>query len=1162
VRSARQEEIWSEAGIQEGRALMLDARRISTRGRLLLLALATVVGFTLLQAASALAVAPHWKLATTTAPTHLVPGSTAKILIFPTNLGDAAVDATGTPVTIADKLPTGLKAIAVSGLEENNKASTCPPTKELNPTEPSCTYSKVLQPYEQLKIVVTVKVEAPVGTEASLTNEVEISGGNAPAASARQALSIGGAPAQFGIEKYELRPENEDGSTDTQAGSHPFQLTSTLAVNETSELEPVALPKDLSFILAPGLIGNPLATPQCNEQEFLALIGTRNLCKAETAVGVATVRILEPNTLKGLLATREVPVFNLTPSPGEPARFGFEVLKSPVILDTAVKSGGDYGVIVSARQVTETAGLVESSVSFWGVPGDPRHDASRGWECIEGGAYYRGVPEACKPLGLPQKQFLSLPTSCGTPLTAPMQARSWAPKASFLAPVRNEADQEATPTNCGALQLTPSIDVQPSQTSASTPTGMNVNVSVPQTNVEGEAELAQSAVKSTTVTLPEGLVLSPAAASGLQACGALQIGFTGFELNPQLPEAAQLENDHFSPTAETCPKAAKVGTVKIVTPLLKNPLLGSVYLAAQDTNPFQAPLVLYVAAFDEATGVRVKLAGTVVPNPVNGQLVSTFENTPEVPFESLELSFFDGNRAAQSTPPLCGSYTTTAAFTPWSGNPAANVSATKPFSVTAGVGGTPCPSSPLPFAPAFLAGSTNTQAAGFTPFTLTIGRPDGQQALDGITVHLPEGMAAILASVTPCQEPPLGQPWACGPASLLGHATTSSGLGGEPFSLNGNVYITTGYHGAPFGLLVETDAKAGPFDLGLVDVRSRIDVDPSTAAVTVTTDGGPRGEIVPTFLKGVPVQLKQINATIDRPSFQFNPTSCDATNITGTLNGDGGATSAVSSPFQVTGCASLPFAPKLSASSGHQGSKANGIDLNVTVESAGLGQANIKKVALTLPAALPSRLTTIQKACLAAVFAVNPATCPEGSNIGSAKISTPVLKSPLEGPAYLVSYGKEKFPDVELVLQGEGILLILDGHTDIKKGITYSRFEAAPDAPFAKFVTELPAGPHSALTAFVPVARRYSLCGAKLPMPTEIVGQNGAVIKGTTNIAVTGCPKGSGSVLSFKQLQAKRLIKALKACHKKRNRHRRVACEKQARKKYGPKKAVKKHSKS
>src|SRR5256886_15150267 len=131
--------------------------------------------------------------------------------------------------------------------------------------------------------------------------------------------------------------------------------------------------------------------------------------------------------------------------------------------------------------------------------------------------------------------------------------------------------------------------------------------------------------------------------------------------------------------------------------------------------------------------------------------------------------------------------------------------------------------------------------------------------------------------------------------------------------------------------------------------------------------------------------------------------------------------------------------------------------------------------------------------------------CPEGSNIGRATIRTPVFTNPLAGPAYLVSHGNAAFPDVEFVLQGEGIKLILDGKTDIKKGITYSRFESTPDAPFTRFETTLPAGPHSALTANVPEKKKFNLCGEKLLMPTEITGQNGVLIKQKTKIKITGC---------------------------------------------------------
>jgi hypothetical protein len=352
-------------------------------------------------------------------------------------------------------------------------------------------------------------------------------------------------------------------------------------------------------------------------------------------------------------------------------------------------------------------------------------------------------------------------------------------------------------------------------------------------------------------------------------------------------------------------------------------------------------------------------------------------------------------------------------------------------------------------------------------------------------------------------------------------------------------------------------AVAGPFDFGQVVTRSTINVDPSTAQLTINSE-------LPTMLNtltyhtGVPVQLRRVDVTVERPGgapFQFNPTNCTPMHITGTLSGDEGASAPATSPFQVANCNKLPFGPKLTASTAAQASKFNGESLDVNVESAGVGQANIAKVFLTLPKILPSRLTTIQKACLLAVFNANPATCPEGSVIGTATIHTPVLKSSLSGPAYLVSHGGTSFPDVVFVLQGEGITLLLDGKTDIKKGITYSRFESAPDAPFTKFETKLPAGPHSALTAFVPVGDKYNVCksAASLVMPTEITAQNGDVIKQNTKIAVKGC--------KAKPSRAQLLAKALKACNKKKAKAKRAACRKQAYKKYGPKKAAKKHKK-
>ena len=372
----------------------------------------------------------------------------------------------------------------------------------------------------------------------------------------------------------------------------------------------------------------------------------------------------------------------------------------------------------------------------------------------------------------------------------------------------------------------------------------------------------------------------------------------------------------------------------------------------------------------------------------------------------------------------------------------------------------------------------------------------------------------------------------------------------------GRVYITGPYQGAPFGLSIVTPAVAGPFNLGNVVVRSRISIDPSTAAVTISSGLPTMVQGVGRLASGVPLQLRQINVSIDRANFEFNPTNCTPVSITATLTGAQGASANVVSPFQVANCQNLPFKPTFTASTLGKTSKADGASLTVRVTSS-RGQANIGKTTVTLPQALPSRLSTIQKACLARVFESNPASCPEGSDVGMAVVHTPVLKSPLSGPAYLVSHGNVAFPDVEFVLQGEGITLILDGGVSIKKGVTTSSFDAVPDAPVASFEAILPEGPHSALTTDIPAKEKYSLCKTKLVMPTVITGQNGVVIKQSTNVAVAGCKKtvmSAGPKLSRAQL----LKHALKECAKKHKhaKARRVACEKQARKRYAAKRAA------
>jgi len=1138
------------------------------------------------------AAAPHWRVESHTAPTHLPIGGEGVVIVDAANIGDAEVNGRASKVKIIDALPADVAEItkieaedegtprfsSING-QEFKEDFLCAKQKVTPGWQIECTYDNGLAPFEQLEVVVYVKT---VGEAAEADSKVSVENGGAPSESVTAPIVVKEGSTTFGVETYELTPENENFEPDTEAGSHPFQLTTTFNLNETlrhyggnAEPQPSApaLERDLSFNLPPGLIGdanvvgNPDAVQQCSDLDF-GVHGESdiNSCPEDTAVGVASVEFEDPITL--YYDTKVVPVFNLVPAPGEPARFGFEVNNVPVVLDTALRTGDDYGVTVSVQNASEAVQVLASRVTFWGVPADKRHDDARGWECLGAGSYVERItsePRCANPEVASPTPFLTLPTTCES-LASTSKGQSWEKEESYSVGETSPTETERAPietTGCQSLEFDPSIEVKPDSEAASTPTGMSVKVTMPQQGTleaEGKAEADLSA---TTLELPEGLQTSAGAANGLQSCSLEAIGFNGGEHG--LAESAQLENDHFSALPAGCVETSKIGTVSIKTPDLEEELHGSVYLASQDTNPFASPLVLYIVAKEKKSEVLVKLAGEVQINQTTGQLTSVFKNTPQAPFESLTLELSNTERAAQATPAHCGTYESRATFARTLNVAAGSEpettetkSDTSSFQITSGPNGTPCPGGQLPFEPTFSGGSTNMQAGAYSPFTVTIGRPDGNQALEKIDLELPPGLAALISSVERCQNPqsiPLetaSEP-ACPAGSQIGNTTALSGLGGKPVTLSGKVYLTEGYGGAPFGLLAVTKAEAGPFNLGYVNVRSQIFVNKETAAVTVIS------EPIPQMVKGVPAQIKELNVTVERPGnepFEFNPTNCEGLKIGGDVTGHEGASSGISEPFHLTNCSSLPFKPTLTATVLGHGSKANGTTFKVTLESAGLGQANIHKVDLTLPEVLPSRLTTIQQACLAAVFEANPAACDEGSDIGEGIVYTPVFKNPLRGPAYLVSHGNAAFPDVEFVLQGEGVTLIVDGKTDIKKGITYSKFETAPDAPFTKFETILPAGPHSALTANVPETEEFSLCkhASSLVMPTTIVGQNGKPIEQTTKIALIGCGGVLGSKVK-KLSRAQQLAKALKTCKSRyrKRKSKRIACERQARKKYGPK---------
>jgi hypothetical protein len=675
--------------------------------------------------------------------------------------------------------------------------------------------------------------------------------------------------------------------------------------------------------------------------------------------------------------------------------------------------------------------------------------------------------------------FLTLPTSCPDRFESTVVADSWS-EPSRLVPtstaLENGSGDPLGLNGCNRLNFEPSISVAPDGQAASTPTGLTVGIHVPQEETLNPEGFAQANVKDTTVTLPAGLQLSPAAADGLESCPLGDVGL----------EAAQ---------AASCPDASKVGTVEITTPLLPEKLVGAAYLAQQNANPFGSLVALYIVVEDPKAGVIVKLAGKVSLDPVSGQIVSTFENTPQLPFSDLVLHFFGSARAPLSTPPLCGSYTTVASIVPWSGNAPAEPSST--FEISSGPNGAPC-ADPRPFAPAFSAGSTNIQAGEFTPFVMTMTRPDADQTLSGITLHMPPGLSGSLSKLELCPEPQASH-GACGASSQIGETIVSAGLGGAPFTVQGGkVFITGPYKGAPFGLSILNPAKAGPFDLGYVVVRAKIEVDPTTAALTITSDA------LPTIIDGIPLQLQHVQVLINRPDFTFNATDCNPMGITATLSSTEGASATGSSSYQVTNCTDLGFTPQFAVSTAGTTTRADGASLDVRLSyPLGPKLANIAKVKVELPKQLPSRLTTLQKACTEQAFAQNPEGCPAASRVGEAVATTPILAGPLSGPAYFVSHGGAKFPELIVVLRGEdGVTVDLHGETYIsKQGITSSTFATVPDVPVGSFELKLPQGQYSALAA------NGNLCKAKLVMPTEFVAQNGAILDQNTKITPTGCAK-------------------------------------------------------
>jgi hypothetical protein len=962
------------------------------------------------------------------------------------------------------------------------------------------------------------------------------------------AMIVGPASSQasFGLENFDVAFTSEDGSPATQAGSHPFAMTTTFnfdtKLNPSSEVIPDEELKNLTAEQIVGLVGDPSATPRCSTGDFLSHNSQfTSLCPNSTAVGAVVVAILNLGTAQA------APVFNLSPPPGVAAKLGFIIDTEPVTIEVGVKQTSPYNISAVLINTPQAVRLYGTKLVLWGVPANPAHDPYRG-SCLSlSGSFSSFQSVGDCPSGAPEVPFLTLPRSCQGPLATSFEADSWQQPEVFVKGFSETHDNSEPPdplgmTGCSKLAFNPTITAQPTSVAAQSPSGLDFALNVHDEGLTNPLGVAESDIKKAVVTLPEGMTANPSLAEGLNVCS----------------EEDLARETIGSAPGEGCPQESKIGTVEVETPLLEEPLKGSLFIAKPYANPFNSLLALYFVLKSPTLGIMIKQPAEVEPNPVTGQLVTVVENIPQLPFSHFTLHFREGARSPLVTPPACGTYNATAELTPWSGGAPATTSSA--FQIVSGTNAGPCPAGGVPpFAPEATTGTLNNNAGGYSQFDLKISRKDGEQELTRFSTTFPPGLTGNLTGIPFCPDSAieaarqktgaqeLSEP-SCPAVSEIGHTLVSAGVGTVLAQAPGKVYLAGPYHGSALSIVSVTAAKVGPFDLGTVVIRFALRVNPITAQVEIDSAGS---DPIPHIIQGIVVNVREIHAYIDRQKFILNPTSCNPMSIQNIVTGAGAdftnpadqAPVLLASPFQAADCANLAFKPSFHVSTSGKTSKAGGASLSVKLSfpTGSLGtEANISKVKVDLPKQLPSRLTTLQKACLAATFEANPATCPAASIIGHAKAITPILPVPLEGPAYFVSHGGEAFPSLVMVLQGYGVTIDLTATTFISKaGITSSTFKAVPDQPVTSFELTLPEGKYSALAA------NGNLCTSKLAMPTAFTAQNGAEIHESTPVSVTGCPKAKAPT------RAQKLKKALKACQKDKQEAKRAKCEKQARKKYG-----------
>jgi hypothetical protein len=910
------------------------------------------------------------------------------------------------------------------------------------------------QPDLQIRLQTTAEVASDATGGAG---EIEVSGGGAPDVFTDPFSVSVGQRDPFSITTFDVGIAGASSLPATRAGSNLAELTTAFEVLSEAQTNleipnpnlvltaPTENFRDVVVHVPPGFVGNPLATPsRCTPAQLT------------TTIPFTSVSQCPPDSQVGLVEFPDlIPLYSIDPPAGKPAEFGFFYQGAVIALFPKLRPS-DNGIDIVSEKTSTTIPIPSFQVSLWGDPTAASHDRLRGL-CTEKGYGHNDTHGDCSLSSRSDVPFFRTPTSCpGTPLPWTIEMNTYEHVDTW---VQKETSTPAM-EGCEDNPFDPTLLLAPSNRAAHSSSGLDVELTIPQD--AGINGLAEADLRSATVELPEGVSLNPAAADGLAACSdaQLRLGLEG---------------------PSNCPDAAKVGSLELVTPLLEDPIGGSIYIRSQASNdPASGDLYRLVLEIrSDERGVDIKLPGSLKVDPNTGQLTTSFTDLPQLPFESMQLHLKSGPRAPLTTPSTCGTYTSHAVLTGWNDK---TVTTDPSFTIDQNC-------TPAAFAPGFEAGVENATAGEYSPFILRVTRDPDQPNLSRIDATLPAGEAAKFAGVPLCPDAQAAT-GACPAASQIGRVVAGVGSGSNPLYLPqaGHaptaVYLAGPYKGGPFSIVSSVPAQAGPFDLGTVTVRSALRVDLSTAQGSVLSDP------LPQIFGGIPVSYRDVRVIVDRPEFALNPTSCEPKSVVGTIGAINGASANVADRFQMTDCAALGFKPKLRISLRGTTHRAGHPALKAVLTYPKKGDyANIARAQVTLPHSAFLDQGHIKTVCNQTKL--KSATCPKDSIYGRAKAWSPLLDKPLEGPVYLgVGYGHE-LPDLVADLNGQ-IRILLNGKVDTgREGALRTTFELVPDAPVSRFVLEMQGGRKGLLV------NSENLCSprAKHKALGDFVAQNGRALE-------------------------------------------------------------------